>query len=107
MDRRKSERSFEYLGKILKIIRQKPTILFSREITKNTGSFTYQSKAHESFWNDIMILAEKEGKGEVLWPLRYALSGREKSPDPFTLLDILGLEESKSRIESAIEMLAG
>lgn len=53
----------------------------------------------------IKELAEKEGKGEVLWPLRYSLSGKEKSPDPFTLLHILGIEESKERIESAIKVL--
>lgn len=50
----------------------------------------------------IAELAEKEGRGEVFWPLRYALSGREKSPDPITLLNILGVEESKKRIEKAI-----
>ncbi|MFH0803988.1 MAG: glutamate--tRNA ligase family protein [Candidatus Zambryskibacteria bacterium] len=53
----------------------------------------------------IMQYAEKEGKGEVLWPLRYALSGREKSPDPFTLIDILGITESKERIQNAIQLL--
>jgi glutamyl-tRNA synthetase len=53
----------------------------------------------------IMELAEKEGKGDVLWPLRYALSGREKSPDPFTLTDILGTPESKKRIQDAIRIL--
>ncbi len=53
----------------------------------------------------IMGLAEKEGKGNVLWPLRYSLSGREKSPDPFTLIDILGIEESISRIQKVIQKL--
>ncbi len=53
----------------------------------------------------IMTLAEETGKGSVLWPLRYALSGKEKSPDPFTLLDILEIEESKKRVEKAIEIL--
>ncbi len=55
--------------------------------------------------SDIWELAEKEGKGEVLWPLRYVLSGKEKSPDPMTLLDILGVPESKERIKRAIEKL--
>ncbi len=55
--------------------------------------------------NKIMELAEKEGKGEVLWPLRYALSGREKSPDPFTLIDILGIRESEDRLDKAVEVL--
>jgi len=54
---------------------------------------------------DIMKYAEAEGKGNVLWPMRYALSGLEKSPDPFTLLKILGEEESKKRIRKAIEVL--
>jgi glutamyl-tRNA synthetase len=53
----------------------------------------------------IMEYAKKEGKGEVLWPLRYALSGREKSPDPFTLIDILGTDECKNRIQNAIQSL--
>jgi len=53
----------------------------------------------------IMKLAEEKGKGNVLWPLRYTLSGKEKSPDPFTLIDILGTEESKERVEKAIEIL--
>jgi glutamyl/glutaminyl-tRNA synthetase len=42
--------------------------------------------------------AEKEGRGNVLWPLRVALTGKEKSPDPFTMLSILGKKESLSRL---------
>ncbi len=49
--------------------------------------------------------ANAEGRGQVLWPLRVSLSGREKSPDPFTLISILGKEESMSRIQKAIEIL--
>jgi len=56
--------------------------------------------------SSLMNLAEKEGKGEILWPTRYALSGREKSPDPFTLIDILEVNESRVRIEKAIERLS-
>ena len=56
----------------------------------------------KNIWN----LAEKEGKGDVLWPLRYTLSGREKSPDPFTLIDILGILESRERIMSTIQSLS-
>lgn len=53
----------------------------------------------------LMPLAETSGKGSVLWPLRVALSGKEKSPDPFTLLYILGKEESLKRIQKAILVL--
>jgi len=53
----------------------------------------------------IMEFAEEKGKGNVLWPLRVALSGKEKSPDPFTLLSILGKTESLKRIQVAINIL--
>lgn len=42
--------------------------------------------------------AEEVGKGEVLWPLRVTLTGRERSPDPFTCAWILGKEETLERI---------
>ncbi|MEA2702012.1 MAG: glutamyl-tRNA synthetase [Candidatus Parcubacteria bacterium] len=51
------------------------------------------------------IAKEDGGRGAALWPLRYALSGREKSPDPFTLIHILGKAESMSRIQSSIDIL--
>jgi glutamyl-tRNA synthetase len=49
---------------------------------------------------------ETGGRGAVLWPLRYALSGQERSPDPFSLIYILGKEESMLRIQEALGILA-
>lgn len=51
--------------------------------------------------------AEETGKGEVLWPLRVALSGRERSPDPFTLAYILGQTETLVRIKTACDKIKG
>lgn len=59
----------------------------------------------EKLEGELMPLAERLGKGSLLWPLRVALSGREKSPDPFSLLMILGKEESLKRIEMAIKLI--
>ena len=55
----------------------------SREDTK-----THLEQVKELAGDDaaIMEYAATVGKGNVLWPLRYALSGEEKSPDPFTLM---------------------
>ncbi len=53
----------------------------------------------------LMPFAEANGKGSVLWPLRVSLSGKEKSPDPFTLLSVLGKEESLKRIKNATTIL--
>lgn len=55
--------------------------------------------------NCIFDYATKEGRGDALWPLRYALSGREKSPDPFVLAAILGKQTTLRRIQTAIEKL--
>ena len=49
--------------------------------------------------------AEEQGKGSVLWPLRVALSGAKKSPDPFVLVAILGKAEACARIAHALEKL--
>jgi glutamyl/glutaminyl-tRNA synthetase len=55
----------------------------------------------ESIKIAIWPLAEEKGKGNVLWPMRYALSGKEKSPDPFTIAEILGNEETIKRLAYA------
>ncbi|OGY62366.1 MAG: glutamate--tRNA ligase [Candidatus Harrisonbacteria bacterium RIFCSPHIGHO2_01_FULL_44_13] len=53
----------------------------------------------------ITALAEKEGRGEVLWPLRVALSGKEFSPGPLEIMDALGEKETIQRIAAAIQKL--
>lgn len=54
----------------------------------------------------IMPYAETEGKGNVLWPLRMSLSGQERSVDPFTIIYVLGADESASRIDKACHTLS-
>ena len=53
----------------------------------------------------LMPFADSNGRGEVLWPLRAAISGRDKSPGPFELMWILGKEETLARLEKAIQKL--
>lgn len=55
--------------------------------------------------NAILPYAEKNGKGSVLWPFRVALTGLEKSPDPFIIAEILGKEETIKRLKYAIEKI--
>lgn len=54
---------------------------------------------------DLMVYAEKEGRGNVLWPVRYALTGTDVSPDPFIILELLGKEKSLKRLERAVAIL--
>jgi glutamyl-tRNA synthetase len=51
----------------------------------------------------LMSYAQSVGKGSVLWPLRVALTGKEKSPDPFTIASILGKQETLNRITQACQ----
>lgn len=53
----------------------------------------------------IMAFAEKEGRGEVLWPLRAALSGLKTSPGPFEIIKVLGQDESARRIQLALKKI--
>ncbi len=53
----------------------------------------------------IWAYAEKNGKGDVLWPLRYSLTGVNKSPDPFTILSIIGKSEAIKRLKSSLKAL--
>lgn len=53
----------------------------------------------------IWPYADKEGRGGVLSPFRYALSGKERSPDPFTISEIIGKDETIKRLIYAIQYL--
>lgn len=46
-----------------------------------------------------------ENRGQLLHPMRFALSGLDKSPDPFIIADILGKEETLKRLNKAVSML--
>lgn len=54
---------------------------------------------------DLLPLAEKLGRGEVLWPVRAALSGKDASPGPIEMAEALGKEEAIRRINIAIKKL--
>lgn len=60
----------------------------------------------ETIKSAIWPYAESEGRGAVLWPLRFALSGKDKSPDPFTLCAVLGKKIAISRINEAVKLCA-
>jgi glutamyl-tRNA synthetase len=53
----------------------------------------------------LMALGEEVGRGALLWPVRVALSGREYSPDPFSLAGILGKEKVLKRLMIAQKKL--
>lgn len=69
----------------------------------------------ESWFGDVKTMEEETrawiiekgwGNGDTLWPLRVALSGREKSPSPFELMFVAGKAETLARVDEALAKMA-
>ena len=71
-------------------------------------------EAQEDYSNDALYellcgFAKENGykNGQILWPIRTALSGKQMTPAGATeILEVLGKEESLKRIQAAIEKLS-
>ena len=71
-------------------------------------------EAQDDFSNDALFetlkafATEKEYKvGYVMWPIRTAISGKQNTPGGATeLMEVLGKEESLSRLKAGIEKLS-
>lgn len=81
------EKTREYLGKAKELLAD--------------ANFESTETIKSAVWD----YAESVGRGDFLWPLRFALSGKDKSPDPFTLAYIFGKEEAVRRLDTALSKL--
>lgn len=68
------------------------------------------SAVTESDWTrerlgEILLEAAGEQRGDFLWPLRVALSGKEKSPPPQDIVWVVGKDEALARVRSALALL--
>lgn len=83
--------AYEHLGKIHE--------LYS---AANPEIFSDSQRLKDAVWK----YAEEMGKGNVLWPLRFSLSGKERSPDPFVIASAIGKDATLRRIENARRLLS-
>lgn len=62
----------------------------------------------EELERDLLQWIDKEklGRGDVLWPMRVALTGQKDSPGPFEVAAVLGKEETKKRLVKALDKLS-
>ncbi len=51
------------------------------------------------------LAKEGLGTGDVLWPMRVALSGQKNSPGPYEIAEVLGKEKNLARLEKAMKKL--
>ena len=71
-------------------------------ITKALSSIEEKDWSHESIMNALEPMIAPSGfkKGQILWPLRALLTGREYSPGAYEVAAILGKEKVMKRIQS-------
>lgn len=106
----------EFLWKLPKYEAQ--NLIFKKSTKENTKKglelaiATLQSLPDKKWQEEILnstlqeLLAKNNlTPGDLFWPLRYALSGLEKSPSPAEILEFLGKEESLQRIKLALKKL--
>ncbi|TSC69330.1 MAG: glutamyl-tRNA synthetase [Parcubacteria group bacterium Gr01-1014_56] len=83
-----------------------PEEVVSQHLNKIIESLEALSNfTNDEIKNAIFPYATEVGRGAVLWPMRVALSGKEKSPDPFTLASLLGKEKTIQRLRAALTVL--
>ncbi len=63
--------------------------------------FTNAESVKAAIWD----YATEAGRAAVLWPLRYSLTGKDRSPDPFVVSSVIGKEETLSRVKRVIDAL--
>ena len=65
------------------------------------ADFTNADVLKRAVWD----YATQHGRGDVLWPFRYALSGRARSADPMLIASIIGKDATERRLHTAIKIL--
>ncbi|MCX6721859.1 MAG: glutamate--tRNA ligase [Candidatus Staskawiczbacteria bacterium] len=87
----------------------KDSLNFSKDILSNVKKWSLKELEQKLLEGCEKFNKEKnypeKNKGYLLWPLRSALSGKQQSPSPFEIADILGREKTIKRIDEAVKML--
>jgi len=88
----------------------KNSLMFSEKILSENKNWELKILETELFSASEKFNLEKgypeKNKGFMLWPLRAALSGKQSSPSPFEIADILGKEKTLKRIKEAIKLVS-
>jgi glutamyl-tRNA synthetase len=71
-----------------------------QEVINRISALDEKDFVEENLKNLLWDWAGEVGRGQVLHPLRTLLSLKDKSPDPFTIMTVLGKEESLRRLNN-------
>ena len=96
-----------YVHKKMKTTKELSLTVLRQVLPVLTNAADFSNDALFALLGDFAA-ANAYKNGQVMWPVRTALSGKEKTPGGATqLLEILGKEESLARIRAAIAKLEG
>jgi glutamyl/glutaminyl-tRNA synthetase len=79
------------------------SLVYSQKIIENIADKDWNKEYMETVF--FKECEKYNSRGELLWPLRVALSGKKASPSPFEILYVLGRNRSLQRIQNAAAML--
>lgn len=91
----------QILSKVSSAENAKKHLVKVMELLEQVDDFSMPDNIRSAVWD----YATEQGRGEVLWPTRTALSGKERSLDPFTIAAILGKIETLARLSKAAKEL--
>lgn len=86
---------------------KKATITILEKLIKQIQSLAENDFIVELLEKNILqwIKESEWGNGDVLWPMRYALTGEAKSPSPFECAELLGKDETLTRLNIGLNKL--
>lgn len=101
------ELDYESSNLIWKKSNQPETVSHLKEIIKLLQNYPQEKWTTDNLEKDIKKFIEQNnlGMGDVLWPVRLALSGLDKSPGPFEIANALGKEKTLTRLQKALAKL--
>lgn len=82
------------------------TTIILNKIIELLSTIENDSWNKENIKNVLWDYATNSGRASVLWPMRYALSGLDKSPDPFILAELFEKEGTILRLNSALDTIS-
>lgn len=108
----------EAIGFLFALPEYAPELLAWKKLTKEEAQENLsklkplvEETTEEEFNQDALnkkiytFIKDNEYKvGNFLWPLRVALSGKERSPGPYEIAEVIGKEESLKRINHALSL---
>lgn len=71
----------------------------SIELLEIVNDFSYEN-IKTALWD----YATENGRGLVLWAIRFTLSGQEKSADPFLIAEVIGKDEVIKRLRNVLTL---